>query len=61
MIDLSNIKIGNQVVTKDGTYKVVNTLNLINPSTMKEELVILIDFDGKERKIINEDIIEVIS
>lgn len=61
MIELSNIKIGNQVVTKDGTYKVVNTLNLINPSTMKEELVILIDFDGKERKIINEDIIEVIS
>lgn len=61
MIDLSNIKIGNQVVTKDGTYKVVNTLNLINPSTMKEELVILIDFDGKERKMINEDIIEVIS
>ena len=60
MIDLSNIKIGNQVVTKDGTYKVVNTLNLINPSTMKEELVILIDFDGKERKIINEDIIEII-
>ena len=61
MIDLSNIKIGNQVVTKDGTYKVVNTLNLINPSTMKEELVILIDFNGKERKIINEDIIEIIS
>ena len=61
MIELSNIKIGNQVVTKDGTYKVVNTLNLINPSTMKEELVILIDFNGKERKIINEDIIEVIS
>ena len=61
MIDLSNIKIGNQVVTKDGTYQVVNTLNLINPSTMKEELVILIDFDGKERKITNEDIIEVIS
>ena len=61
MIDLINIKIGNQVVTKDGTYKVVNTLNLINPSTMKEELVILIDFDGKERKIINEDIIEIIS
>ena len=61
MIELSNIKIGNQVVTKDGTYKVVNTLNLINPSTMKEELVILIDFDGKERKITNEDIIEVIS
>ena len=61
MIDLSNIKIGNQVVTKDGTYKVVNTLNLINPSTMKEELVILIDFNGKERKITNEDIIEVIS
>ena len=61
MIDISNIKIGNQVVTKDGTYKVVNTLNLINPSTMKEELVILIDFDGKERKIINEDIIEIIS
>ena len=61
MIDLSNIKIGNQVVTKDGTYKVVNTLNLINPSTMIEELVILIDFDGKERKITNEDIIEIIS
>ena len=61
MLDLSNIKIGNQVVTKDGTYQVVNTLNLINPSTMKEELVILIDFDGKERKIINEDIIEIIS
>ena len=61
MIELSNIKIGNQVVTKDGTYKVVNTLNLINPSTMKEELVILIDFNGKERKIINEDIIEFIS
>lgn len=61
MIDLSNIKIGNQVVTKDGTYQVVSTLNLINPSTMKEELVILIDFDGKERKIINEDIIEIIS
>ena len=61
MIELSNIKIGNQVVTKDGTYQVTNTLNLINPSTMKEELVILIDFDGKERKIINEDIIEVIS
>ena len=61
MIDLSNIKIGNQVVTKDGTYQVVNTLNLINPSTMKEELVILIDFDGKERKITNEDIIEIIS
>lgn len=61
MIDLSNIKIGNQVVTKDGTYQVTNTLNLINPSTMKEELVILIDFDGKERKIINEDIIEIIS
>ena len=61
MIDLSNIKIGNQVVTKDGTYKVTNTLNLINPSTMKEELVILIDFNGKERKITNEDIIEVIS
>ena len=61
MIDLSNIKIGNQVVTKDGTYQVVNTLNLINPSTMKEELVILIDFNGKERKLINEDIIEVIS
>ena len=61
MIDLSDIKIGNQVVTKDGTYKVVNTLNLINPSTMKEELVILIDFDGKERKITNEDIIEIIS
>ena len=53
MIDLSNIKIGNQVVTKDGTYQVANTLNLINPSTMKEELVILIDFDGKDRKIIN--------
>lgn len=61
MIELSNIKIGNQVVTKDGTYQVVNTLNLINPSTMKEELVILIDFNGKERKMINEDIIEVIS
>ena len=61
MIDLSNIKIGNQVVTKDGTYKVVNTLNLINPSTMKEGLVILIDFNGKERKLINEDIIEIIS
>ena len=61
MIELSNIKIGNQVVTKDGTYKVVNTLNLINPSTMKEGLVILIDFNGKERKIINEDIIEIIS
>ena len=61
MIDLSNIKIGNQVVTKDGTYKVVNTLNLINPSTMKEELIILIDFNGKERKLINEDIIEIIS
>ena len=61
MIYFSNIKIGNQVVTKDGTYKVVNTLNLINPSTMKEELVILIDFNGKERKITNEDIIEIIS
>ena len=61
MIDLSNIKIGNQVVTKDGTYQVTNTLNLINPSTMKEELVILIDFNGKERKITNEDIIEIIS
>lgn len=31
MIDLSNIKIGNQVVTKDGTYQVANTINLINP------------------------------
>ena len=61
MIDLSNIKIGNQGVTKGGTYQVVNTLNLINPSTMKEELVILIDFNGKERKLINEDIIEIIS
>lgn len=48
MIDLSNIKIGNQVVTKDGTYQVVNTLNLINPSTMKEELVIVAIFNENQ-------------
>ena len=61
-MDLNKVKKGTTIKTLYGTYTVIETMKVINPQTMMEEIAIIIDWDGKgtERKIHNKDIIEVL-
>ena len=58
MID--NIKVGDVVKTTHGEFTVTNVIKLLNPFTLMEEIGIMVDWHGKERKINNRDIIEVV-
>ena len=61
MIDsLIKVKAGDIVKTNQGEFTVTNVMKLLNPFTLMEEIGIMIDCNGVERKIVNEDIIEVI-
>ena len=61
MIDnLNKVKAGDIVKTNQGEFTVTNVMKLLNPFTLMEEIGIMIDCNGVERKIVNEDIIEVI-
>ena len=60
MIDnLIKVKAGDIVKTNQGEFTVTNVIKLLNPFTLMEEIGIMIDWNGVERKIVNEDIIEV--
>lgn len=60
MIDnLNKVKAGDIVKTNQGEFTVTNVMKLLNPFTLMEEIGILIDCNGVERKIVNEDIIKV--
>lgn len=61
-INVEDIKVGDNVKTKDGNnYKVIKIMKgLVNAETTENEDVVLVDFNGKERKIEVIDIIEVI-
>lgn len=60
MIDnLNKVKVGDIVKTNQGEFTVTNVIKLLNPFTLMEEIGIMIDWNGVERKIVNEDIIEV--
>ena len=61
-MDLNKVKKGTTIKTLYGTYTVMETMKVINPQTMMEEIAIIVDWDGKGtgRKILNKDIIEVL-
>lgn len=62
MIDnLNKVKVGDIVKTNQGEFTVTNVMKLLNPFTLMEEIGIMIDWNGVERKIVNEDIIEVVN
>ena len=62
MIDsLIKVKAGDIVKTNQGEFTVTNVMKLLNPFTLMEEIGIMIDWNGVERKIVNEDIIEVVN
>ena len=62
MIDnLNKVKAGDIVKTNQGEFTVTNVMKLLNPFTLMEEIGIMIDWNGVERKIVNEDIIEVVN
>ena len=62
MIDnLIKVKAGDIVKTNQGEFTVTNVIKLLNPFTLMEEIGIMIDWNGVERKIVNEDIIEVVN
>lgn len=62
MIDILNkVKAGDVVKTNQGEFTVTNVMMLLNPFTLMEEIGIMIDCNGMERKIVNEDIIEVVN
>ena len=59
MIDSNTIKVGDRVLTKYGIFTIINVIRgIVNPFTLKEEIAILVNFNGAERKIDNDDIIE---
>ena len=61
MIDSNTIKVGDRVLTKYGIFTIINVIRgIVNPFTLKEEIGILINFNGTERKIDNDDIIEIV-
>ena len=61
MIDSNTIKVGDRVLTKYGIFTIINGIRgIVNPFTLKEEIAILINFNGTERKIDNDDIIEIV-
>ena len=61
MIDSNTIKVGDRVLTKYGNFTIINVIRgIVNPFTLKEEIAILINFNGTERKIDNDDIIEIV-
>ena len=61
MIDSNTIKVGDRVLTKYGIFTIINVIRgVVNPFTLKEEIAILINFNGTERKIDNDDIIEIV-
>ena len=61
MIDSNTIKVGDRVLTKYGIFTIINVIRgIVNPFTLKEEIAILINFNGTERKIDNDDIIEIV-
>lgn len=55
------VKAGDIVKTNQGEFTVTNVMKLLNPFTLMEEIGIMIDWNGVERKIVNEDIIEVVN
>ena len=61
-MDLNKVKKGTKIKTLYGTYTVMETMKVLNPQTMMEEIAIIVDWDGKGtgRKIHNKDIIEVL-
>lgn len=62
MIDsLNKVKAGDIVKTNQGEFTVTNVMRLLNPFTLMEEIGVMIDWNGVERKIVNEDIIEVVN
>ena len=62
MIDnLIKVKAGDIVKTNQGEFTVTNVMKLLNPFTLMEEIGIMIDWKGVKRKIVNEDIIEVVN
>lgn len=62
MIDsLIKVKAGDIVKTNQGEFTVTNVMKLLNPFTLMEEIGIMIDWNGVEKKIVNEDIIEVVN
>ena len=61
MIDSNTIKVGDRVLTKYGIFTIINVIRgIVNPFTLKEESAILVNFNGTERKIDNDDIIEIV-
>ena len=61
MIDSNTIKVGDRVLTKYGIFTIINVIRgIVNPFTFKEEIAILVNFNGAERKIDNDDIIEIV-
>lgn len=61
MIQLNTIKVGDRVLTKYGIFTIINVIRgIVNPFTLKEEIAILVNFNGAERKIDNDDIIEIV-
>ena len=61
MIQLNTIKVGDRVLTKYGIFTIINVIRgIVNPFTLKEEIAILVNFNGAGRKIDNDDIIEIV-
>jgi hypothetical protein len=60
-MDLEIVRKGDTIALKDGSeYKVTNAVILYNPSSLKPENCIFVEWtNGQERKVSNEDIVEV--
>lgn len=48
------IKIGHYVETTYGTFKIVDVTKMINGITLKEEVLIVIDYNGLQRLVPHE-------
>ena len=59
-MNLEKVKNGDVIVMKDGTeHEVANSVVLYNPMNLEPVNSIFVNWDGKPRKVSNDDIVEV--
>lgn len=54
---IEKIKVSDIIETKQGEFTVTDAYDVYEPSTLERVRCILVDFNGKDRKISNEDIL----
>lgn len=54
------IKVDDIIETTFGNFKVIDILDVVDPYTMQEKRLIMVDYNGSKRVVRNEDIIAII-